>query len=975
MAFTVALMAVFAIAVPFIGTAQATHPPNCSLEVLEEVDTNPAGSTHTLTAQLFAGSGSTPCTVNTSTTLNVNVDFEVESGPPIRANCTFQTNNVCSGGSATNDGISPNTPDMTCDIGSAGGVGTAASSCQVTFTADAGGTNLVRAFIDHDRNNAGASSPTYDGTEGRYAGPTDCGTNVGGTGRTSTGTGPGTGTRCDFDAAQPSPFLPAEPGGIGEPDTTDVVQKSWTQGLTGNTCLDVDPNSDTNASGTEHVITATVTTATTRTASSTSDTSGDSCNTNASPGLPREGVQVDFSLNDIDTGIAGSDDPNAFFSKINEFGTNPSGGGPNNVTCITAPNGTCTVTIRTVSATAIGDNYVIGRVPGSTGGAGGGCSNAVFSGGTGGTGTGAGDSCTAEVVRKIWASPGTITGVNASPEEDTNAVNTQHTITATTINVLGDPVSGQTITFDVTSGINATGDIDNNPSTPGGFIGQCSAGPSGSCSVSYTSTLPGDDTITACIDANATFDCDATENDSGNTTVGDANDDQVIKHWVTAGSEASRISVDMEGCNGSTTNPADTATYQETATPNEVTNDRNDAHAVCATVFNSANITVRTPVTFTITSGPGRFVLPSNTNNTTFTEGSDEDLGASVTVDPGTCASGAGGPGAPSNAATTGTGRGSGTYNCAFLLSEISGSTVVRACVEGSTTICDTGTKPWQTVTQNARFVAVTPETDTNPPGTNHEFTATITDRFGNGVPGVAITWSRTGEGVIVSQENTTNAEGEAVIVVRSETAGTTTVTATISGTSSDCDEAANAPTGREAATAGNCSDSGTKTWDAAGDTECSDTTDNDGDGNVDLDDQGCSSSADDSENTDMPRACRGRSGAIVGTPGADVLPGTSGPDVICGAGGADVIRSLGGNDLVFGNGGDDAIRGGKGRDNLSGNGGRDSVLGNDGNDVIKGQAGNDTLKGGDGNDTLNGGRGRDRCFGNRGRDSVRNCE
>ena len=959
-AFTVALMAVFALAVPFAGSAVATHPAGSSLEILEEIDTNPAGSTHTLTAQLFSGATNSSPT----NTLFVNVDFEVEEGPAVRTGCTPGQTDICAGGTVSSDGNTPSTPDMTCNILPN------SNKCSVVFTSDDAGTNIIRGFIDHGAN-SGATAPnaeTYDGTEGRYSGISDCDI-----GRTTSPIGTGAGERCDF-SSQSTPLAPS-PGSIAEPDATDVVQKTWSQTIIGNTCLDVDPNTDTNPSGTEHVLTATVTNATTRGGSANADPSGDTCSPSASPGAPRPGVIVSFSLNDADTGILGSDDPNAFFSRTGGASTNPAGGGPNSVTCTTNSSGVCTVAIKTVSATATGDNYVIGRVQGATGGSGAACANPTFTGTTGGVGSGAQNSCTAEVVKKDWVTSGAVTAVNASPEEDTNPINTTHTMTASAADALGAPAAGQAITFDVTAGVNATTDFDNNPSTPGGFIAQCTTGATGTCTASYSSAVTGDDTITACIDANVDFNCSATEVDSGNTTTGDANDDQIVKRWVAVGAGASQIALDMEGCNGSTTNPADAATYQDTATANVVSNDRNDAHAVCATVFNTTGQPVRTPVTFAITSGPGRFVTPSSTDNATFTEGSPADRGTTVTVDPGTCASGAGGT-SPANASTTGTGTGSGTYTCAFVLSDTTGSTAVRACIEGSTTICDTGTKPWQTTVQNARTVAVTPESAANPTGTNHEFLATVTDRFDNPVPGVAIAWARTGQGAVVSQENTTNADGEAVIVVRSETAGSTTVTATIPGASTDCDEPATAPTGREAATAGTCTDSGTKTWTGAvGDTECSDTADNDGDGNVDLDDPGCTDADDDSEDTDVPRACRDRSNAIVGTSGDDVLAGTTGPDVICGAGGDDVIRANSGNDLVVGNGGNDGIHGGPGKDNLSGNGGTDSISGNDGSDVLKGQAGNDTLKGGGGNDTLNGGRGRDRCFGNAGRDTVRNCE
>ncbi|HWC14581.1 MAG TPA: Ig-like domain-containing protein, partial [Actinomycetota bacterium] len=979
-AFATAVMIVLALVVPFAGSALASHPVGSSLEVLEEVDTNPAGTTHTLTAQLYQGTTSSPSTVATGQ-LPVNIDFEVEQGPAIRANCAPQ-GETCQGGEVQTSENTPNVPDMTCDIQPG------SSSCRVVFTSDNSGTNIIRAFIDEGRNNGGAANSTYDLTEGRYAGPTDCGA------RSTSPSGTGAGQRCDYSSSSGANLTP-QPGQTAEPDGTDVVEKTWGQAIAGNTCIDVDPNSDINPSGTDHQITATVTTAAMRTGSN--DPSADNCNSTSNPGVPRAGVQVEFSLNDLATGIPGSDDPNAFFASVNGQTTNPSSGGPNSVTCTTDNFGRCTVVIRTVQPTAVGDNYVIGSVPGATGGTGGACANQSFPGTTGGTGSGAQNSCTAEVVRKEWVSPATVTSVDARPEEDTNEINTPHTITVRTGNALGETLSGQVITFDVTSGVNSTRDIDNNTSTPGGFIGQCTTGADGTCAVSYSSALVGDDVITACIDANTDFSCAGTEADSGNTTTGDSNDDQVTKHWVPAGAGASQVALDMEGCNGSTTNPAD-ASWNETATPNDVSDDRNDAHAVCAAAFSSAGTTVRVPITFTITSGPGTFVVPSTTNDSSLEEGSSDDLGRSVTAEPGSCATGASGPGgASTNSGSTGTG--SGSYNCAFLLSDTTGNTVVSACIEGTTT-CDTGTKPWQTTVQNARNVIVTPKTAQNAPGTSHTFTATVTDRFGNRVPGVTITWSRTGEGVITSQETTTNAEGQARVVVRSDTQGTTTVAATIPAAQTDCDEASGAPAGREGSTAGNCTDSGTKTWGSGGTNQCSDGVDNDNDGLTDFpDDPDCSSEADNTESaeTGFPEqefggatgqpvssgACAGfTTGSvqqnpngdgliIVGTSEADALQGSESGDTICGLGGADTINGAGGGDTIYGNGGKDAINGGDGNDRLLGNIGKDVIIAGAGADRIEGGKHNDNIGGGDDNDVLLGQGGWDTLKGNAGNDTF----
>ena len=972
LAFVTAIAVVLTLAVPFAGQALADHPSTCNLEVLEEVDSNPAGTTHTLTARLFVGTTGNSASCDQHA-VPIEIDFEVESGPAIRACTPSLTTDECLPGPGqpgagtavgNEEGNTPQQPDFSCTISAAPtGDFEAQTRCTVHITSDATGTNQIRAWIDHD----GGPGVDADTAEGRYAGTTDC-TATDANARTTTDrTGPNSCTQDENGEA-----IPAVPGSSSEPDITDVVQKTWTQSVAGAVCVDLDPNDDVNLSGTEHTMTLTVTNQAARAASTSEDASEDTCF--GAGTLPRAGVAAQFQLTD--------DDPNAFFTSVNGQPTNASGGTPNTVTCTTTAQGTCTATIKTVNPAAVDDNKVTATVVGSTAG-----------------------TSQSETVTKRWASPQTVTNIDLVPEEDTNPLGTAHQLTATARNAVDQGVANTLITFEVVSGVNQSRDNDNNVATPPGFIGQCTTAASGSCSVSYTGTVLGDDVIAACKDDPADFECAGTEADSGNTRLGDADDDLVLKRWVSSGQGPAAISLDMEGCNGELANPS-AATWEATAIPNGVSNDRQQAHAICAAVFSSANVLTRTRVTFTIVAGPGRFIVPS-TASSTFTEGSNRDLGTTVTTEAGTCHAGATNAGAP----TSGTGVGSGSYNCAFLLSQATGNTSVRACIEG-TLICKTGTKPW-TGESPARHISVTPETGSNMIGTNHEVIAKLTDRFGNAVANETITWSRTGEGFIVSQETTTNVEGQAKLVIRSDVEGTTTVSATITN-QTNCARAAGNPTG---ATAGTCTDTATKTWTTEPELQCSDEIDNDGDGRIDFpDDPGCAD-ADDDDETDpppAPRACRDRgpdANVVVGTSGPDVLNGSSGRDVMCGAGGDDVINGRGGADLIVGNGGDDEISGGSGKDNISGNAGNDivsgnrdndSVKGNGGNDALKGNAGvdtlaggggsdalqggdhsdilkggkgSDTLGGGAGNDALDGGAGRDRCAGNAGRDRIVRCE
>ena len=241
-------------------------------------------------------------------------------------------------------------------------------------------------------------------------------------------------------------------------------------------------------------------------------------------------------------------------------------------------------------------------------------------------------------------------------------------------------------------------------------------------------------------------------------------------------------------------------------------------------------------------------------------------------------------------------------YAHIFLHSNQSGVQTVTATSGGAS---DSGTKTW--AAGAARIIDLEPETATNPPGSVHQVTATVTDEFGNPVPGVVVTFTETGPGAFRSGGSsttaTTDANGQATAEVTSlETeTGDQSITASLptSGGVDDCERAAGDPAG---APAGVCSDTVTKTWGEA---------------------PHCPGFAGDTRNQ------------IVGTPGDDVLVGTTGRDIICGLGGDDLLRGRLARDIVKGGAGDD---------------------------VMKGGGGNDVLRGGAGPDNANGNRGRDRC-------------
>jgi hypothetical protein len=713
------------------------------------------------------------------TTDAVGIDFEVESGP--------------ADPDAT-DGNSPTSPDFSCTVA------IAATTCTVTLgPTSTPGTSVVRAWIDHDGLN---STTEADATEARDEAVT--------------------------------------PGAEAEPDLTDVVSKTWTQSVA-TACLDAEPNTDTDPSGAEHIITATVTNS--PNAYVDADTTFD-C---VGAALPNTSVTITLT----------DDTPNAFISSVNGVSTGgPIAGGPNTATGTTTPTGVITFGVKLVNPADTGTNATI---------------DVAVDGAAAGT--------SSDTVAKTWAAAGTAASVTALPGNDTNEIGQSHTVTADVDDAFGGPVSGQRVAFQVTAGPHANNNLDNNAATPDGFFGSCTTTAAGTCSASYTGPELGTDTITVWVDAD--FD-DAFD-------VGELSD-TATKVWVAVGAGPARVRLDMEGCNGDQTLTVDETTWEDTATANSPVVDPGGAtHEICADVFNSADSPLVASVTFTITSGPGHFTNAAGTT----------DLGSTVTVDDG-----------------------AGGYNHAFLISDESGNTVVTAT---SGTLTDTGTKPWVPSAANARVLDAEPEEATNAPGTNHAVTATVTDRFGNGVPGVTVTFIETGPGRFRTGGSTvtvvTDANGEAVAEVTSDLTetGDQTITASIDAAATDCELAAGTPAG---APAGVCSDGVTKTW----------------------------------EVEEVPH-CPGFEGdprnQVIGTPGDDVLLGTPGNDVICGLGGNDTIRARGGRDVVKGGPGNDTIRGG---------GGNDTIRGGGGDDVMRGGPGRDRLLGGPGPDTAVGGRGIDTC-------------
>jgi hypothetical protein len=489
--------------------------------------------------------------------------------------------------------------------------------------------------------------------------------------------------------------------------------------------------------------------------------------------------------------------------------------------------------------------------------------------------------------------------LQVTPETSDNPIGTTHTLTAT-LSSAADATSGA---IEIDFEIIGPGDTDggNTPSSP---EKECSvAVGSATCSVTITSSVAGTDTITAWIDHDgndAAVEADATEGaDAGNPTVDEPSGgtdvpggtaepdltDVVVKTWSGAG--AAVLDCDDASGNDTETNPVTGPSSSETYT--------------CTVIDTAPNPDV--PVS-------GVRIDMENLNGA-----NDPDNSAAAGTPDGNNACTTGGNGRCNETIAASESQ-AGPAEICFWIDEDNDNVFDPAGIEIDGGECeenvnapenddktDTVTKTWGGL--EPRNIDARPEAATNAPGTVHRVTAVVTDREGNRVSGVTVTFTESGPGAFVGGGSTatvtTDDRGRASAEVRTGTSetGTQTITASLptSGGVDECERNAGDPAG---APAGNCSDQVTKTW----------------------------------------AVCPGFEGdprnQVVGTSGDDELVGTAGRDVICGLGGDDVIRARRGRDLVLGGAGDDRMRGGGGNDRLRGGRGPDTAVGGRGIDVCR---------------------------------------
>ena len=364
-AYLVAFSLLFGTILTFQLPATANHPPQSCLDTEPETDTNPVGTSHTLTANLRSTApNATSCSgTNPAVALTeITVAFEFESGPQVRIMKDDDATTTEPRTIAPQD-RTPSQPDASCKIvpGS--------STCTIEFVGLAPGTNIVRSWL---------SAHSADETEGRN------------------------------EATQ---------AGAAEPDTTDVVAKSWAGPPAS---LDCEPETATNATGSRHTVT---------------------CTARDSSGNPVPNTNVDAEA-------TGANDPDNTNSP-----TSP------DFTCTTDENGQCTFNHQTTASGSQGTTTYRAWVDQDNSDATAGEAD-TNEGPDSSTQPGAAEPDTTDVVTKTWVHA----PLNCEPETDLNPAGTSHTVTCTARDASGQLGSGVVVDAEA-SGANDP-DGGNTPASP-----------------------------------------------------------------------------------------------------------------------------------------------------------------------------------------------------------------------------------------------------------------------------------------------------------------------------------------------------------------------------------------------------------------------------------------------------------------------------------------------------------------------------
>jgi hypothetical protein len=381
-----------------------------------------------------------------------------------------------------------------------------------------------------------------------------------------------------------------------------------------------------------------------------------------------------------------------------------------------------------------------------------------------------------------------------TPPTAENPVGSSHTVTATLTDANG-PVSGAHILFTVT-GVNVA-------------AGDGTTDASGQTSFTYSDTLPGNDTITACYDKDNNNVCDP-----GETTA------TATKTWAGAGPPAAVTLTPPAATNPAGQQHCVTATVVDangTPVPNATVNftvtganpttgtgttDANGQAQFCYTGTHAGNDTI----TATVQGGSN----PSATATKTYTAGP----AATVTVTPATATNPVGQQHCVTATVTDQFGNPVAGAPVTFSVTGANPqpNTTVTTDANGHATFCYTGTHAGTdtitastpgaggtTVSGRATKVyrpgppaslTLTPKAASNPVGSQHCVTATVTDAFGNPTPGIVVDFKVSGSDTVAGSA-TTDANGQATFCYQvSALPGADVITATAHGGTNPTDTA-----------------------------------------------------------------------------------------------------------------------------------------------------------------------------------------
>jgi hypothetical protein len=275
---------------------------------------------------------------------------------------------------------------------------------------------------------------------------------------------------------------------------------------------------------------------------------------------------------------------------------------------------------------------------------------------------------------KAWLG---VDALTLEPQEATNEIDSEHTVTATVTDAEGNGVPAAEVRFEVWRDDTLADSADP-------FVETISTDEDGRAAFAYTNTDPGEDTVFACTeeDGSAPVAC----SEDGETLEPDVIGDAATKAWL---------------------GPAEVA-----LTPQEATNAVGDEHAVTATVTDDAgNRVPQTEVRFEVWRDGA---VVEDDGDTT-----DEDGQAHFDYEGGE----------------------PGEDTILVCVDPDDPSTEPDQCSDDGETlhaelIGDTAAKFWE---QRADDVSVSPQFSSNPPGDEHTVTATVEDGAGNPIEGVRV--------------------------------------------------------------------------------------------------------------------------------------------------------------------------------------------------------------------------------------------